>query len=225
MDTSPGVVLGTPAYMAPEQAKGRDADHRADVWALGCIIYEMLAGRAPFEGHAPGATRGRAKKRAGLAPAATAIPGGIRRLLRRCLQKDPRQRLQHAGDARLEIDEAQQGEPADDPVRMAFSNRWGWLAWTLVPMLALLAVAATFGMRRPAATSPELRLEISTPPTTDPASFSISPDGQKVVYVGAPEGRLTLRYLSSTTPRGLPGTDGASLPFWSPEPPLDSLFC
>jgi serine/threonine-protein kinase len=112
--STPGMILGTAAYMSPEQAKGRQADRTADVWAFGCVLYEMLTGRAVFDGETIGEVLAGVFKGEpdwGRLPAET--PEGIRRLMRRCLQKDRRERLQHIGDARIEIREVQRSKNGD----------------------------------------------------------------------------------------------------------------
>ena len=106
--TQAGMILGTPAYMTPEQARGRPVDKRADIWAFGCVLFEMLTGRSPFAGETISDTIARTLEREPewqALPAST--PAKIRELLRRCLQKDGQHRLQEIADARIEIEEAQ----------------------------------------------------------------------------------------------------------------------
>ena len=125
-----GMILGTAAYMAPEQARGKTVDKRADIWAFGVVLFEMLAGRRPFEGNEIADTLASILKSE---PAWQALPrdtpGAIHRLLRRCLQKDRHQRLQHMGDARVEIDDAQRAPSASRrrsrPELMARAARLG----------------------------------------------------------------------------------------------------
>src|SRR5262245_16494812 len=105
--TGVGVLLGTAAYMAPEQAKGRPADKRSDIWAFGCVLFEMLTGRGVFEGDGVAEVLARVLERQpDFAALPLATPPALRRLLRRCLEKDPKRRLDSAGAVRLEIDEA-----------------------------------------------------------------------------------------------------------------------
>jgi serine/threonine protein kinase len=220
-DLGERTVLGTPAYMSPEQARGQSLDRRTDVWSFGCVLYEMLTCRAPFAGdtisdtlaaileHEPDQT---------LLPADT--PSGIRRLLRRCLQKDRRRRLQAAGDAAIEIDDAStESEEPQDVFVTASRNRerFVWIVATLV----LSTVALTLGissLRTPADVA-DLRVDITTPSTDAPTSFAISPDGRRLVFVAYDQGqaRLWLRPLDATTAQPLAGTDGAMYPFWSPD--------
>jgi serine/threonine protein kinase/Tol biopolymer transport system component len=220
--TQAGLILGTAAYMSPEQARGRTVGKGADIWAFGCVLYEMLTGRRCFGGEDTTETIAaivRADPDWSRLPAAT--PDGVRRLLRRCLVKDPHQRLADIRDARLEIDDARtlQPEPAAGPDRSRRRERLLWSA--AVAALAALAAAAFWrGARTPAnASRTEMHLEIASPPTTDPVSLALSPDGQHVVFVASSEGRpmLWVRSLVTGASRPIRGTDGAFLPFWSPD--------
>ncbi len=147
-------------------------------------------------------------------------PEGIRRLLRRCLQKDTKLRHRDIGDARLEIDEARTGPHMDvHPVHSASRRRERVVLISTLALVTLIAAVAIVRAFRPPPPAPEVRLEINTPPTTLPASLAISPDGQKIVFVADSEGRLRLwlRWLDSVTARPLTATDGAQNPFWSPD--------
>ena len=216
--STPGIILGTAAYMSPEQAKGQEANRTSDVWAFGCVLYEMLTGRPPFEGDTvselvPGILK--ADPDWSRLPAET--PENIRRLLRRCLHKDRRLRLQHIGDARVEIEEPQPQAAAVAPPVVPRRRERVWI--TAFVVATVLAVAMGIREFRGSPPVAEVRLEISTPPTADPASIAISPDGQKIVFVATSEGqsKLWVRPLDSVSGRALAGTDGASLPFWSPD--------
>jgi serine/threonine protein kinase/Tol biopolymer transport system component len=214
-------ILGTPAYMSPEQARGKSLDQRTDIWSFGCVLYEMLSGRAPFAADTVSDTIVAVLERE---PATTLLPAdtpsGIRRLLRRCLQKDRRRRLQAAGDAAIEIDEARtESEEPQAAFVTASRNRerFGWIVATLV----LSTVALTLGisyLRTPADVA-DMRVDITTPSTDAPTSFAISPDGRRLVFVAYDQGqaRLWLRPLDATTAQPLAGTEGAMYPFWSPD--------
>ena len=220
--TQAGVILGTAAYMSPEQARGRSVGKGADIWAFGCVLYEMLTGRRVFAGDDTTETIAaiiRADPDWTRLPADT--PESVRRLLRRCLVKDPHLRLADIRDARLEIDDAQRLSPTDVAVsdRSRTRERLLWSA-----ALAMLAALAGGALWRAAwlpvvPSAAEMHVEITTPPTTDPASLAISPDGQKLVFVASADGRpqLWLRSLESGVARALRGTDGGHLPFWSPD--------
>ena len=218
--TLAGTILGTAAYMAPEQAKGGDVDKRADIWAFGCVLYEMVAGRRPFVGASVSDTLAEVLKGEPdwtKLPAAT--PPALRRLLRRCLVKDRGQRLADVADARLELEEARAGTAGESNGPRPTSRLRERLTWAAA--LALLAGAASvLALReRPAPPAREMRVEITTPQTRDLASLAISPDGQEVAFVAATAGRpcLWLRSLESGSARPLAGTDGAAFPFWSPD--------
>jgi serine/threonine protein kinase len=222
MMTGVGVLLGTAAYMSPEQAKGRPTDRRSDIWAFGCVLYEMLTGRSAFGGgdtvsDAIAAILGRD-------PEWNTLPGStpqrVRDLLRRCLCKDPKRRLHDIADARIEIEEAQREPQGDAPaLQSAFRRRERVVLFAALSLLTLIAAGMGVLALRPPPPAPEMRLEINTPPTTDPASLAISPDGNKIVYVATSEGRsrLWLRSLESVSARPLAGTEDAHLPFWSPD--------
>jgi serine/threonine protein kinase/Tol biopolymer transport system component len=222
--TGMGVLLGTAAYMAPEQAKGAVVDRRADLFAFGAVLYEMLTGRRAFQGDSVTETLAsvlKAEPDWTLLPKST--PEAIRRLLRRCLQKDRSRRLQTAADARIEIEDALT-EQAPLPVRESASKgrvSGAWIAATLALALVSAAFAVLYlrSARQPPAAAPETRTEIVTPATNDPSSFALSPDGRQLVFVASGDGpsRLWLRSLAGTTSQPLPGTEGATGPFWSPD--------
>ena len=220
MMTGVGMFLGTAAYMSPEQARGKPVDRRADIWAFGCVLYEMLTGRRAFGGDEVTDVLARVLERE---PDFTALPAKlpatIRMTLRRCLQKDSRQRLQHIGDARLDIADAQQVSP--DAVIGESRRGMGRerIAWALLAVVAATAAGAAvrWGVA-PAPDARETRLDITTPGTATLASFAISPDGRTVVFNGdGPRGpQLWVRPLDSTSARPLEGTEGGQYPFWSP---------
>ncbi len=220
--TREGIILGTAAYMSPDQARGKRVGKRTDVWAFGCVLYEMLTGRVPFPGETMSDTvaaiLGREPDWHAL-PAAT--PEAIRRLLRRSLQKDDKVRLRDIADARLEIDEARSESPSPDSAATPPLRRTERLAWlAAVGALALVAAAMAAWAVRPTPPPPEVQLEINTPPVSDPedlSSLAISPDGQKLVFVATEDGQpqLWVRELDSVVSRPIPGTGDASMPFWS----------
>ncbi len=227
--TQAGMILGTAAYMSPEQARGSDADKRADLWAFGVVLWETLTGTRPFDGATVSDTLASVLKTEPewnvLAPG---TPAAVRRLLRHCLQKDRKRRLDSAAAARLEIEEAMaQPSTVEGGVTWSASpasrGRPAWmtaLAVAAVLVAAVLAIPAVLHLREvPPPSPPEVRLEINTPPTTAPTSLAISPDGRTIVFVATSEGqsRLWLRVLDSVEARPLTGTNGAQNPFWSPD--------
>jgi serine/threonine protein kinase/Tol biopolymer transport system component len=218
----PGIILGTAAYMSPEQAKGKEADRTSDVWAFACVLYEILTGHAVFGGETTTEILGavlRGEPDWRRLPSET--PQGIRRLLRRCLQKDRTSRLHDIADARIELDEAQTGEVDGHFPQMRARRRskfWvGFAAVLLLMVIVLLGVVSILYFNRSKA--PEIRVEVSTPSTSDPVSFAISPDGRRLVFVASNEGKsqIWIRALDSVAAKPLAGTDGARFPFWSPD--------
>ncbi len=220
--TREGVILGTAAYMSPEQAQGQAADARSDIWAFGVVLYEMLTGKSGFGGDTAVEVLSNVLK---TDPDWTALPAStppsIRSLLRRCLQKDPRQRLRDIADARFQIEEAL-NEPAIPlaaaPVP-ARKDRERLLWAALVVAVVATAAGTVLSIRRPRVEPSEVRLELNTPPTTDPASLAVSPDGRQIVFAATSEqkSRLWVRALDGASARELAGTDHASRPFWSPD--------
>jgi serine/threonine protein kinase/Tol biopolymer transport system component len=233
MATHAGIILGTAAYMSPEQARGKPLDKRTDVWAFGCVLYEMLTGRRAFKGdEVSDVIASVLAREPDLAELPAATPASIRRLIRRCLQKDLNERLRDIGDARIEIRDALAKTDQDGSVASpapAKTRNWertaliwtgGVIAAAFAVTLGLSALGTIIGLtRKPPAPPPEVRLEISTPPTPVPGSVAISPDGRTVAYVATAnrQSRLWLRTLQSTDARPLTGTEGAQNPFWSPD--------
>ena len=212
-----GGIVGTPAYMSPEQARGQAVDKRTDIWAFGCVLYEMLAGRTTFPGKTVSDTIAAIIERDpdwSALPAET--PPAVRQLLRRCLEKDPQQRLHDIADARIELDDVKSGALVPGPI--ARTGRRGWLISTAVVVLVAAAAAAAAWRLRPVSAAPEVRLELTTPPTRD-VSVAVSPDGRNIVFVITAPGQpqLWLRALDGLSPRPLPGTERATMPFWSPD--------
>ena len=218
--TAAGMLLGTAAYMSPEQARGKPADTRSDIWAFGCVLFEMLTARSTFPGETVSDTLAAVLQREprwDLLPADT--PDEIRRLLRRCLDKDPKRRLHDIADARIEIDDARNPTRPDRAILPRLPRSPSRQAAIGAAVLLGILAAGTAGwFLRPNPAAPELRFELNTPPTADP-SVAISPDGLRVVFVGTSgsQSQLWLRSLDSSSARPLAGTERASTPFWSPD--------
>ncbi len=217
----PGALLGTAEYMSPEQAKGKTADARSDIWAFGVVLYEVLTGKSPFAAETFAETLGGITK---VDPDWTALPAStplsVRSILRRCLQRDRNRRTHCAADLRIEIEEAQSAPQAESSIPRSVPRRRERIAWAtalaLVTAVAVVLALLTFREPPPA---PEARLEIGVPPGTNSQSIAISPDGQKIVFVAASEGidRLWLRSLDDVSALPLAGTEFAASPFWSPD--------
>jgi serine/threonine-protein kinase len=223
--TRQGVILGTAAYMSPEQAKGRPADRRSDVWAFGVVLYEMLSGRRPFLGDDVTDTLAAILR---TEPAWTALPPqtppAISRLLRRCLQKDARRRVQHIGDVRLELAEVE--EEGSRPAHAAVPAR-GRRTLTWAVALAAFYTLGGLGIGRwvwdrvDSSLVTPVAFTITLPSGEALASghsVAISKDGSQIVYASVREGRqqLFLRRLDQPEAVALAGTDNADYPFFSP---------
>ncbi len=237
--TRTGVLLGTAAYMSPEQARGKRVDRRADIWAFGCMFYEMLTGRAAFTGETTSdilASVIRAEPDWSSLPGS--VPPRIRELLRRCLQKEATQRLRDIGDARIIIEEALSGSVASETVpagapTSSFRRRgvvWAWATAGLALGAVGAVVIASYVYpnlgERPVS---RFAFEFSAPdgqpaasegfPLRDFPAVAISRDGTKIAYLGA-RGHTTqlyLRPLDRLEPQPLPGSANATSPFFSPD--------
>jgi hypothetical protein len=210
-----GVILGTAAYMAPEQAKGKPIDKRADIWAFGCVLYEMLTGARPFGGEDVTDTLAaivRADPDWWVLPPDT--PSNVRTLLRRCLEKDRRERLPDIGAARLELkDTATLEHPAAGGPAMPYKRRTTMLPWAVSGVAVVAAIAAaTYALRPPPEPVGDVIKATIVPPaplSTAPAlRFQLSPDGRKVAFVATNAGRAVLwvRRLDGLTTQPIAGT-------------------
>jgi eukaryotic-like serine/threonine-protein kinase len=222
--TRVGVVLGTAAYMSPEQARGHDADQRSDLWAFGCVLFEMLTGRRAFEGDEVSDTLAavlRAEPDVSALPNTT--PASVRRLLRRCLEKNPKRRLADIRDARLELDESS-AEPLAETPRAGRRSPWRErIAWSLAVVGLVAAVAAAARLwQRESPSVPTAQFAILPPNGTalapDADTVAVAPDGRSVVFAAGGSDapwQLWLRSIDGLDVRPLAGTEGAHLPFWS----------
>jgi Tol biopolymer transport system component len=225
--TLAGVILGTAAYMSPEQASGKSVDKRADIWSFGVVLFEMLSGRQLFAGETASEVMAAVIKEE---PSWERLPEGtprsLDRLLRRCLRKKPRERLHDIGDARLEIEEARRevaAGPGDErlapsPARAPRRER---LAWGLAAAMALAAVGLAVGWSssRGPARGP-LQLSVPLDPAGLDGRFALSPDGSRVAFVGREEksdNLLYVRALGTPGARAFPGSGRAWNPFFSPD--------
>jgi Tol biopolymer transport system component len=216
--TAPGVIVGTAAYMSPEQARGHAVDKRSDVWAFGCVLFEMLAGRPPFQGATLSDTISltlTAEPDWQALPAS--MPRGVRLLLDRCLEKDAARRLRGLGDISLALDEHPRMAPP--------SRRPAWLAAAAMLVIGVGAIALLRFRVAPAAPPPTVRFEIpwSTQPS-ESGAFAVSPDSSHLVYAGVgADGVLRMweRAFDALETHSISGTEGElaanSSLFWSPD--------
>ena len=223
--TSEGVVLGTPTYMSPEQARGRLVDRRTDIWAFGCVLYECLAGRRPFEGEVFGdlvAAILEHEPDMGALPRAT--PSSVRTLVARCLTKDPRRRLRDAGEARLVLEGPLDQPAADVAGATQSASRVPWIVAGLAVLAAAIALMLSGGAWRGAAEpkAPLLRSRIGFVPglEADPEfNLAVLSGGHRVLYCGGDgeEVQMYLRSLSEVRSRTIGGTQNAYLVGASPD--------
>jgi eukaryotic-like serine/threonine-protein kinase len=230
--TEEGRILGTPAYMSPEQVRGRALDKRTDIWAFGCLLYELLSRKQAFKGETLGDIIAAVLERQpdwDALPAAT--PSKIRDLLRRCLQKDTNRRLHDIADARIEIEDVLTTPPTAENVPSPESTarkRWRRvLLWSVGPAvigLIVAVIAIQLLMPTRPRTQPSMtRFAMELPSDQQLAGINVpaldvSPDGKQVAYVASRGGssQLYLRALDSVA-RVIPGTEGAYSPFFSPD--------
>ncbi len=223
--TQAGMIVGTAAYMSPEQAKGRGVDARSDVWAFGCLVYEMLSGRRPFEADdVPGTIAAILERQPAWDRLPTTTPPAVRRLLRRCLEKNPKQRLHDIADARLEIDEAI-AAPSGDPPGAINDARWSSLVAGAI-VVALLAGGVLAWLLKPAGSAAitaagpaRFQIELSQPMSDTDGLLIISRDGRRVAYAAGPAGRqqLFVREVDQFAGRAIPDTEGVVSAAFSPD--------
>jgi serine/threonine protein kinase/Tol biopolymer transport system component len=216
--TGQGVILGTAAYMSPEQARGKRIDKRTDIWAFGCVLYEMLTSRAAFAGETTSDVLAAIIERApdlSLLPPAT--PPHVRRIIERCLEKDPKRRARDIADVRVDFDRVSVTETRP---------RRSLLVPALATIAAIAGIASVVLWRsrpEPGAAPPTIELAITPPPghTLEPVQASPSPDGRYVAFVARDEKRVDaifVRSLDAAASRRIDGTDGATTPpVWSPD--------
>jgi Tol biopolymer transport system component len=231
--TQLGVILGTAAYMAPEQAAGGTADRRADIWAFGVVLYEMLAGRRLFDGETVShVLAGVLKDEPDFASLPAGTPKRIENLVRRCLRKRPRERLQAIGDARVVIEEVL-ADPRRDEAAPAASavaapgppagrSRLAWIFVAASAATAALFAILWLSAAKPAAPAKSLHAALPPPPGIGFGdTFAISPDGRRVVFHGFSQesrtGGLWVRDLDRGEATPLPSTEGGQMAFWSPD--------
>lgn len=237
--TQEGHLVGTPAYMSPEQARGKQTDHRTDIWSFGCVMYEMLTGHTPFTGETATDTIARILEREpDWKELPTDLPPNIRVLIRRCLEKAPKQRLQHIGDAVLEIAETFNLPMIAPPVAPASTSiipsvikrRLKWAILTCITaMILIVGLITTVLLRNSSSTitAPQpVHFAITLPQSQEmgdvhlwTSKLVLSPDGSKIVYIASQDGvsQLFVRELDSMEPKLIPNTEDAHSPFFWPD--------
>jgi len=224
--TQAGIILGTAAYMSPEQARGRTVDKRADIWAFGCVLYEMLTGRPAFSKGTSTADILAAilEREPEWKALPAAVPSTVARLLRRCLEKDPRRRLRDIGDIRLDLDEASTAPPVN-VTRRAPGRAIVRSLVTAAILVALAVIAFAIRSLTRVATVPQPTMRFTlVPPVDQPFSLSeadrdfvISRDGTRLVYVSGNDGKLMVRAIDRLDAVRLGNVTGARSPFLSPD--------
>jgi Tol biopolymer transport system component/tRNA A-37 threonylcarbamoyl transferase component Bud32 len=206
--TVAGMILGTASYMSPEQAMGKNVDQRADIWAFGVVLYELLAGRRPFGG---GDFRQTIAAVLHDTPDLHPIPPRVRPLLERCLEKDPKKRLRHVGDLGLLL--------SGETKAAAPRQRGRVMAGALAAVTLLLAAVSFVHFREQAPTQQEARVSILLPEKSRALSLAVSPDGREIAMVLVKDGKqqIWVRPLDAFEPTALAGTDNTADLFWSPD--------
>lgn len=219
--TATGVIVGTIAYMSPEQAAGKPLDERTDIFSFGVVLYEMLAGAPPFAGET--AIELLRKVMDGTVPPLDGdLPEALRLIVEKALAREPEERYQSMREMVVDLRRLLRRTTSAAPAVADAHTRWRF-AWYAVPLVIVGVIGAA--MLRPVRQTPapigvrEIRFEVATPASTDTASLALSPDGQTLVFEATSDeqSRLWLHSLASLSRRPLPGTESASFPFWSPD--------
>src|SRR5262245_39543 len=229
--TAQGTILGTFQYMAPEQLEGAESDQRADVFAFGAVLYEMVTGKKAFEGKSQASLIAAILERepSPLSGALPTAPEMLDRVVKKCLAKQADERWQSATDLHDALKWIAEGaggvSAANVPTRS--HSRWVWvLGGAAAAALVALGALGAVTFRRAAPEPIITRLDVVTPPTSDAFPFALSPDGRQLVFVATGErgSQLWLRSLDKATAQPLAGTEGASYPFWAPDGRVIGFF-
>ncbi len=219
--TVAGVIMGTAGYMSPEQAKGKPVDRRADIWAFGVVLFEMLTGRPLYTGETVSEVLAAIlKDTLDLASLPETTPPAVHRLLRRCLEKDPRRRLQAIGEARIALEEPEEMAPAPPSPNVPVVRARLWQAATAALGIGLLVLSAVHFRQRTPVERPVRFQILPEEGTTFRGQVAVSPDGTQIAFGAAGPGnevRIWIRPLGSLQARPLAGTERSSAFFWSPD--------
>ncbi len=225
-----GLILGTAAYMSPEQARGRPVDRRTDIWSFGCVMYEMLTGERAFDGETVSDSIAKIlQTEADLSRLPATTPRLVRDLIARCLEKDAKRRLRDIGDARLALEDAARGgaeRTSADRLPAPAPGKKAWIPWAVAGVALALAISALAFLPRGGAARASTRgptyLALNAPEkmrfTEQPGDMVVAPDGRSIVVVATTDdgtSRLYLRRFDDPAWHALPGTEGAYFPFWS----------
>ena len=226
--TAAGLILGTAAYMSPEQARGKPVDRRTDIWAFGVVLFEMLTGQRLFAGETVSDTLAAVlKSEPGWKALPSATPAHVRQLLRRCLEREPKRRLRDVGEARVALEPGAGGGRIGSEPEAVISPWPRGLPWALLAVLAVVSGVALWRARA-TATTPATAIRVMVELTDDPAvglssrsigtSVVLSPAGDRLVFVAAGEGpAIYARRLDGLAATPVPGTERGHNPFFSPD--------
>jgi serine/threonine protein kinase len=223
--TQVGTIVGTVQYMSPEQIEGKDADARSDIFALGCVLYEMATGKRAFEGKSnlSIASAILEKDPEPITTVQPLAPPALDHVISRCLEKNPDDRWQSAADVRAELRWTESSSSAMKAIKLKHRPKWHWIAATVIALLLGLAIGALI---RPSASTPLIQASILGPDggsmilgRDDGSIPNLSPDGRTIAFTGVQSGKkaIYLRGLDSAKAVKIPGTEDGYYPFWSPD--------